>query len=63
MDLSTITDVEKLKAMAYDQIVIKERAESNIRLINQRIQEQRIQEIMQSETKDDAENSDFQKAV
>lgn len=37
MDLLTITDLKELKAMAYDQLVSKELAESNLRAINQRI--------------------------
>lgn len=39
MDLSTITDIDKLKVLAYDQLVAKEQAENNLRMINQRIQE------------------------
>lgn len=39
MDLSTETSLEKLKAMAYDQIAVKELAENNLRVLNQRIQE------------------------
>lgn len=37
MELSTITDLDKLKSLAYDEIVKKEQAENNLRLINQRI--------------------------
>jgi len=37
MDLSKETNVEKLKALAFDQIVAKETAEANIRMLNQKI--------------------------
>ena len=37
MDLSTVTDLGHLKAMAYDRIVNKARAEQELNLINQRI--------------------------
>lgn len=37
MDISTITDINTLKAMAYDQIAAKEQAERNLNAINQRI--------------------------
>lgn len=37
LDIGTITDLDKLKAMAYDEIANKERAEHNLNLINQRI--------------------------
>lgn len=37
MELSTITDLDKLKSLAYDEIAKKEQAENNLRLINQRI--------------------------
>ena len=39
MDLSTITDIQKLKAMAYDELQRLEVAKQNIQLINQRILE------------------------
>jgi hypothetical protein len=39
MDLSQVTDINQLKAMAYDQIATKEQAENNLRMINQRIME------------------------
>jgi hypothetical protein len=39
MDISTITDVNQLKAMAYDQIASKEQAQRNLDAINQRIGE------------------------
>ena len=38
MDLKTMT-VEQLKALAYDQIIILEQTQTNIRLINQEIAE------------------------
>lgn len=37
-NLNGITDINVLKALAYDQIAAKEQAETNLRLINQRIQ-------------------------
>lgn len=37
MEISDIKDVKELKALAYDQLVIKEQAENNLRLLNQRI--------------------------
>lgn len=37
MDLSTITDLVTLKSMAYDQIALKEQAERNLSVINDRI--------------------------
>lgn len=39
MDISTITDVQALKAMAYDNIAVQDRAVNNLRAINQRITE------------------------
>lgn len=39
MDLSTIKNVNELKAMAYDQLVILENAQNNLKLINQRLAE------------------------
>lgn len=39
MDFSTIDDSTKLKAMAYDQLVIQEQASKIIMAINQRITE------------------------
>jgi hypothetical protein len=35
--LDEITDLDKLKSMAYDQIAIKEQAENNLKAVNQRI--------------------------
>lgn len=37
LDIGTITDLDKLKAMAYDEIANRERADHNLNLINQRI--------------------------
>jgi RNA 3'-terminal phosphate cyclase len=37
MDISQISDVKELKAMAYDQLVAKELAERNLQAINQRL--------------------------
>lgn len=39
MDLTKITDVDKLKSMAYDQLVQKQIAEQNLQAINQRLEE------------------------
>lgn len=39
MDVSKITDLQQLKAMVYDEIVTKERAENNMKIINARIAE------------------------
>lgn len=37
MDLTQITDLTQLKAVAYDQIGLKEQAERNLQAVNQRI--------------------------
>lgn len=37
MDISTISDMNELKAMAYDQIVVLEQAQANLKAINERI--------------------------
>ena len=37
MDLSKETNVEKLKALAYEQVVALETAQANLRAIQQRI--------------------------
>ena len=39
MDLNKITDINELKAMAYDQLVIQETASVNLQKINQRLAE------------------------
>lgn len=39
MDLSTVTDIQQLKAMAYDELQRLEIAKQNVQLINQRILE------------------------
>lgn len=39
MDLTSISDLNQLKAMAYDQMVILETAQKNMQVINQRIQQ------------------------
>lgn len=39
MDLQKETNVEKLKSLAYDQMVALEQTQTNLRLINQRIAE------------------------
>lgn len=37
MDLSKITNVIELKAMAYDELAKKQQAEQNLNMLNQRI--------------------------
>ncbi len=37
MDISNITDIDKLKSMAYDEVVAKARAEENLRVIEGRM--------------------------
>lgn len=39
MDLSKITDIKELKALAYDELAKKEMTENNLRIINQRLME------------------------
>lgn len=39
MDIATITDVQQLKAMAFDQLMIQQQAENNLKLITQRIEQ------------------------
>jgi hypothetical protein len=39
MNLDTITDLDKLKSLAYDQIAAKEQATNNLAAVNQRISE------------------------
>lgn len=39
MDISKITDINELKAMAYDQIVMLEQAQANLKAINERIEQ------------------------
>ena len=53
MDLSTITDVKELKALAYDQLALKEQAEVNIRALSQR-----IAEIQQEDTAEEESDLD-----
>jgi hypothetical protein len=36
-DIADITDIDKLKAMAYDQITVLEQVQQNLRVINERI--------------------------
>lgn len=38
-DISTISDLQTLKALAYDAIAAKEQAEQDLRIINTRIAE------------------------
>jgi uncharacterized coiled-coil protein SlyX len=39
MDISQITDITQLKALAYDEMMKLEAAQSNLRLLNNRIGE------------------------
>jgi hypothetical protein len=39
MDISQITDVNQLKALAYDEMMKLEAAQTNLRLLNSRIVE------------------------
>jgi len=39
MDLTKITDVDKLKSLAYDQLAQKQVAEQNLQAISQRLEE------------------------
>lgn len=39
MDITQITDEKELKSMAYDQMVMLEQTQNNLRLINGRIAE------------------------
>lgn len=39
MDISTITDIKEIKVMAYDQLVLREQADNNLRMLNQRLNE------------------------
>jgi hypothetical protein len=39
MDLSQITDLKELKALAYDQLVAKDVAERNLQAINSRMEQ------------------------
>lgn len=58
MDISTITDVNALKVMAYDELVNKERAETNLSIINKRIAEIRSQVVSKKEKPNDAKKMD-----
>ena len=37
MDISTITDIDKLKSLAYDTVIVIERQQQNLRVIQERI--------------------------
>lgn len=39
MDISQLNDEKELKSLAYDQMVITEQSQNNLRLINQRLAE------------------------
>ena len=51
MDLKKVTDVEKLKALAYDELVKQEQCATNLRAINARILELQEQQIPVEEKK------------
>lgn len=55
MDISNETDLNKLKAMAYDEMVVVERSQNNLRLINTR-----INQVMSHLADDDRAASDEQ---
>lgn len=47
MDITSITDIKELKAMAYDQLATKQLAEQNLVVINQRIDQMaKAQEVL-----------------
>ena len=50
MDISQITDVNQLKALAYDEMMKLEAAQNNLRLLNGRIAELQ-QEVQQDDKK------------
>ena len=37
MDISTITDIDKLKSLAYDALIAVEQQQQNLRIIQERI--------------------------
>lgn len=39
MDISKITDVKELKALAYDQLILKEQVDANLQALTERITE------------------------
>lgn len=39
LDVTKIDDLNELKALAYDQLALKERTEDNLKFINARIRE------------------------
>lgn len=51
MDLSKMTDLNELKAMAYDQVVALEQTQNNLRVINQRIEEVKAAEAKPTDKK------------
>lgn len=51
MDITSITDLQQLKAMAYDQLVTKETAEHNLQLITQRIAQLTSEQVEQPAAK------------
>lgn len=44
MDISQITDIAQLKALAYDEMIKLEAAQTNLRLLNNRIGELQLQQ-------------------
>lgn len=51
MDLSTITDIKELKALAYDQLSLREQCDRNLVAINQRMNEANEISLKPSKTK------------
>lgn len=57
MDITSITDIKELKAMAYDQLATKQLAEQNLVVINQRIEQMaKAQEILDKKKAEEASN-------
>lgn len=57
MDVSKVTDINALKAMAYDAIAQKENAEGNLNIINNRIAELQQEQIQLPGPKEKAEEA------
>lgn len=51
MDITTKT-LEELKVMAYDQLVVLEQTQNNLKVINQEIAKRQVKEEVKEEVKD-----------
>ena len=51
MDITKETNIEKLKSLAYDQMVQLEQTQQNLRILNARIGELQNAEVAKKETK------------